>query len=414
MNKTSIDNCLSLYELNEKISRAIDRSFPTSVWVQAELMEIRESRGHCYMELVQNDIFSATPVAKASAKCWRTSWIKVARKFLNQTGDYPQKGMKLLLNVNVEFHPAYGFSLIVSDIDPTYTLGEMARKRQEIISRLKEEGVFDLQHELTLTTFCQRIAVISSQTAAGYGDFCDQLACNNHGYCFYPTLFPAVMQGETVSQSVISCLDTINNRVEEFDCVVIIRGGGATSDMSGFDSLELAENVANFPLPIITGIGHERDECVLDLIAYHKVKTPTAAAEFLVSNLYEVESRIDYAKETVTSLVKDNIERQQMRVERIVTIIQSASRLYCSKRENKLELLSQCLFTSVTSRFKEEKHRLQLLTERLKALDPSLLLKRGYTMTLAEGKIVKDARQLKSGQEIETVFEKGKIKSVVK
>lgn len=406
--------CLSLYELNEMISRVIEGNFPTSLWVQAELMEIRESRGHCYMELVQNDIFSAIPVAKASAKCWRSSWMKVSRKFFNQTGENLQKGMKLLLNVNVEFHPTYGFSLIISDIDPAYTLGEMAQKRQEIINKLKEEGVYDLQHELTLPTFCQRIAVISSQTAAGYGDFCDQLACNSHGYCFYPILFPAVMQGEAVSQSIISCLDTINNRIADFDCVVIIRGGGATSDMSGFDSLELAENVANFPLPIITGIGHERDECVLDLISYHKVKTPTAAAEFLISNLYKAENRIGDAKEAITRRVKENIEKQMIRIERLSSIIQAVSRLYCSKNENRLELLNQRILGSVISRFKEENHHLQLITERLKSLDPSLMLKRGYTMTLAEGKIVKDARLLKSGQEIETVFAKGKIKSVVK
>ena len=278
---------LTLYELNCLVREVIECEMPNEYWVEAELSECRESRGHCYMELIQKDEQNATPVAKASAKCWASKWMIVRPYFERTTGQQLHAGMKVLLKVYPQFHEAYGFSWIVTDIDPTYTLGDMARKRQEIIRQLKDQGIFDLQKELHLPLFCQRIAVISSQTAAGYGDFCNQLSDNPYGFKFQTRLFPAIMQGEGVEQSIIAALERIfseysdfsdhsENTVPPFDCVVIIRGGGATSDMSGFDTLALAENVANFPLPIITGIGHDRDESILDMVSHTRVKTPTS------------------------------------------------------------------------------------------------------------------------------------------
>ena len=278
---------VSLYELNRLVREVIETEMPREYWVEAELSECRESRGHCYMELIEKDSQSATPIARASAKCWASKWSVVRPYFERTTGQVLHAGMKVLLKVYAQFHEAYGFSWIVTDIDPTYTLGDMARKRQEIIRQLKEEGIFDLQKELELPLFCQHIAVISSETAAGYGDFCNQLADNPYGFQFRTQLFPAIMQGEGVEQSIIAALNRIyesqsnhNSQVSilnsHFDCVVIIRGGGATSDMSGFDTLALAENVANFPLPIITGIGHDRDESILDMVSHTRVKTPTA------------------------------------------------------------------------------------------------------------------------------------------
>ena len=277
---SSSKNTVTLYELNHLVSKVIESEMPSEYWVEAELSECRESRGHCYMELIQKDERTATPIAKASAKCWANKWMLIRPGFERTTGQRLHAGMKVLLKVYAQFHEAYGFSWIVTDIDPTYTLGDMARKRQEIIRQLKEEGVFDLQKELQLPLFCQRIAVISSETAAGYGDFCNQLADNPYGFQFQTRLFPAIMQGEGVEQSIIAALERIFSFhiPQNFDAVVIIRGGGATSDMSGFDTLALAENVANFPLPIITGIGHDRDECILDMVSHTRVKTPTAAA----------------------------------------------------------------------------------------------------------------------------------------
>ena len=248
---------LTLYELNTLVREVINSELSREYWVEAELSEVRESRGHCYMELIQKDEQTNTPVAKASAKCWRTQWLMVQPHFERVTGLRLHAGMKVRLQVYAQFHEAYGFSWIVTDIDPTYTLGDMARRRQEIIAQLKKEGVFDLQRELELPLFCLHIAVISSQTAAGYGDFCQQLS--ESAFAFQLQLFPAIMQGEQVEQSIIAALEQIyelqSSQDAQFDAVVIIRGGGATSDMSGFDTLALAENVANFPLPIITGIG---------------------------------------------------------------------------------------------------------------------------------------------------------------
>ena len=276
---------ISLLELNLMVRGTIERGLPDEYWVEAELSEIRESHGHCYMELVEKDLPGNTPVARARATCWRQTWAMLRPYFERTTEQTFRAGLKVLLKVYAQFHEAYGVSWIVTDIDPAFTMGDMARKRQMIIARLKEMGVFDLNRELEIPMFAQRIAVISSETAAGYGDFYRQLTDNEYGFTFEINLFPAIMQGERVEQSIIAALDKINARCDDFDCVVIIRGGGATSDMSGFDTLALAENVANFPLPVITGIGHDRDESVLDMVANTRVKTPTAAAALLISRL---------------------------------------------------------------------------------------------------------------------------------
>ena len=305
---------LSLLELNQLLAEVIEVGMPREYWVEAEISELREVRGHCYIDLIEKAEGTNTPVARASAKCWANTWSTVGPLFEKVTGQRLHTGMKVLMLVGANFHPAYGFSWIISDIDPTYTLGDMARKRQAIIDQLKREGVFDMQKELEMPLFCQHIAVISSANAAGYGDFVNQLESNAYGFKFVTQLFPATMQGEGVEQSIIDALNkiyasmsstfnpqpsTFNPPPSTFDCVVIIRGGGATSDLSGFDTLALAENVAQFPLPVITGIGHERDESVLDMISHTRVKTPTAAAAFLIENLKRV---WDYLQDAQTML----------------------------------------------------------------------------------------------------------------
>jgi exodeoxyribonuclease VII large subunit len=381
---------LTLYELNRLVREVIECEMPDEYWVEAELSECRESRGHCYMELIQKDEQTATPVARASAKCWASKWMIIRPYFERTTGQTLHAGMKVLLKVCAQFHEAYGFSWIVTDIDPTYTLGDMARKCQEIIRQLKAEGVFDLQKELKLPLFCQHIAVISSETAAGYGDFCNQLADNPYGFQFHTQLFPAIMQGEGVEQSIINALERIYN--EQFDCVVIIRGGGATSDMSGFDTLALAENVANFPIPVITGIGHDRDESILDMVSHLRVKTPTAAAAFLISHLKEVIDAIDDAQERLTRYAQQKFSMLHAQFSII---------------EERLPMLAE-------RRMTQERHRLQLIEEKTKALDPTLLLRRGYSMTMKDGKIVRDANQLQTGDEIETRLANGIVRSTVK
>jgi len=453
---------VTLYELNQLVREVIECEMPNEYWVEAELSECRESHGHCFMELVQyakapieytavsqqSPARSATPIAKASARCWASKWALVRPYFERATGQRLHAGMKVLLKVYAQFHEAYGFSWIVTDIDPTYTLGDMARKRQEIIRQLKEEGVFDLQRELRLPLFCQRIAVISSETAAGYGDFCNQLADNPYGFKFETRLFPAVMQGEDVEKSIIAALEQIYATLSAppieytavpqqspFDCVVIIRGGGATSDMSGFDTLALAENVANFPLPIITGIGHDRDESILDMVSHTRVKTPTAAAAFLIDHLKTVLDALNDSQEQILRLAQQKLTYYKSQ---FATVAELLPRLFSNvkiRQEARLDALnnsiahhaqqkilnSQLSIVNIENRLPilldrrlmTEKHRLQLLEEKAKSLDPALLLSRGYSITLKDGHAIRDANQLKTGDEIETRLANGTIHSKV-
>lgn len=414
VNMIQQDKTMTLLELNGMVRTTLERGMRDEYWVEAELAEARETRGHCYMELVQKDSLSNTPVAKASAKCWKQTWMLIQPYFERTTGQPLRAGMKVLLRVYPNFHEAYGFSWIVTDIDPTFTIGDLARRRQEIIVALKAQGIFDMNRQLELPMFAQRIAVISSQTAAGYGDFCNQLNDNPYGFRFHATLFPAVMQGEGVEQSVIAALERIYEEVDNYDCVVIIRGGGATSDMSGFDTLALSENVAQFPLPVITGIGHDRDESVLDMVACIRVKTPTAAAAYLVSHLLKVSDMIDNMNERMMRCATMLIEMQKMRLARLSERLPSVFSLVKVKREAHLDALNSRLITSVRQFFDRQAHRLEMLGQRAAALDPKLLLSRGYSITIHNGKAVRDKDTLKPGDEIETIFEKGTVKSIVK
>ena len=426
---------LSLFELNSLVADVINTTMSRSYWVEAELSEVRENRGHCYMELIEKNENSNVPIARASAKCWSNIWSAIKPYFIRITGQQIRAGMKVMLQVHAQFHPQYGFSWIVDDINPEYTMGDMMRKRQEIIRQLKEEGVYDLQKELSLPLFAQRIAVISSATAAGYGDFCNQLENNEVGLYFHVELFPAIMQGDNVESSIIASLNHINNREEEFDCVVIIRGGGATADLSGFDTLGLAENVANFPLPIITGIGHERDESILDMVSYRRVKTPTAAAAYLINHLTSTLIRVENAQSTIIDYVKKALEIENMRIKHIGAQIPVLFSIVRTKQEARLESLFQRLFTAskelmkqsdflllslqqrvqpaVRGRLSSEHHRLDVLEHRARLLDPTLLLKRGYSITLHNGKAIHNANDLKIGDTITTLLEIGQIESKV-
>ena len=388
----------TLRQLNLMVRDAIEMQMPDEYWVEAELSECRERGGHCYMELIEKDEQTNTPVARASAKCWRQTWQIMQPHFERVTGQPLHAGLKVLLRVYAQYHEAYGFSWIVTDIDPTYTIGDMARKRQEIIRQLKEEGIFDLQRELCIPLFAQRIAVISAAGAAGYGDFCRQLDDNEYGFKFEVTLFPAIMQGEQVERSIIDALNNIYSLTShpspltsQFDCVVIIRGGGATADLSGFDTLALAEHVAQFPIPIITGIGHDRDESILDMVSNTRVKTPTAAATLLIDNLRQVLERLNTAQQRISLMGHIIIDAR-----------------------HRIEMLQQRLSTAIERMMTNQKHRLSQIELLLQSFDPQLLLSRGYSITLHHGRAVRDPQQLKAGDEIETRVEKGTIHSVVK
>ena len=427
---------LTLYELNQLVRETITISMPDEYWVEAEISDIREVRGHCYMELIQKDEYGNTPLARASAKCWKNKWMYISPHFERITGHILRAGMKILVQVYADFHETYGFSWIITDIDPTFTMGDMARKRQDIIRKLQEAGVLELQKELSLPLFTQRIAVISSEQAAGYGDFCNQLAENDYGFQFKLSLFRSIMQGEQIESSIISALNEINRQIDHFDVVVIIRGGGSTSDLSGFDSLLLAENVANFPLPVITGIGHDRDESVLDLVSHIRVKTPTAVATLLIDHLIEVYNRISDAQEELTQIVQRRIEIEKMRLniisEKVPVLfslvsnrqnawfdnlflrIQNAITNRITQTEQHLNSLSEMLSPLYEHIRIRENHRLEILQQKIKAQDPMLILNRGYSITTLNGRVIRNAKNLKKGDTLCTQMAKGKVTSIVK
>lgn len=429
---------LSLSELNGLVKDTVELTLVDTYWVRAELASVHESRGHCYMELVEYTSaqiggVNRTPVAQSRACCWAGTWVRLSPKFLKVAGEPLRSGMNVLLCVKANFHIAYGFSWLVVDIDPTFTMGDMARRKQEIIKILKEEGVFDLNKQLEIPMFCKRIAVISSETAAGYGDFCNHLQDNEYGFMFETRLFPATMQGEQVEPTVIAALERIYDEVSEgkasFDAVVIIRGGGSTTDLSGFDTLALAENVANFPLPVITGIGHERDQSVLDLVACVSVKTPTAVAAFLIDNMAQTLEQINDAADRISSAVRHRLDVERMRISSAEQYLSSAFTIRKKSEENKIADLNSRIISStrhcllkernniesfamrlpliISAKIDKEKHRLQLMEQRTKAVDPINILKRGYSIILHNGHAVTDASKVDKGDEVTVIMAKG-------
>lgn len=426
---------LSLVELNMLVRRSVRACLPDEYWVQAELSDVRSNySGHCYLEFVQKDSKSNALVAKARGIIWNNVYSRLKPFFERETGQLFVSGIKVLVKVTVDFHELYGYSLTVVDIDPTYTLGDMARRRKEIISRLESEGILTLNKELELPVLVQRIAVISSATAAGYGDFCNQLEHNPYGFVFYPHLFQAVMQGDKVELSIVAALEKIYQTQEKWDVVVIIRGGGATSDLSGFDTYNLAAHCAQFPLPVLTGIGHERDDTVLDVVSHTRVKTPTAAAEFLINHLRGTAEALDGYASFINQTIPDILQREKERLERCVSRIPSQveirlqrevfrqERLFkrmelawqsrLMREEHRLDL-SLRIAGALQTRLQREKHRLELFEQRVNAASPDVLLKRGYSITLNNGKAVTDASLLKDGDEIVTRLAKGEIRSKV-
>ena len=408
-------DALSLYDLNALVRRSLEQCLPDEYWVQAELSEVRvhPATGHCYVEFVQKDPRSNNLVAKARGVIWNNVFRLLRPYFEESTGQVFTAGIKVLVQVSVGFHELYGFSLTVHDIDPTYTLGDMARRRHEILKQLQEEGVLTLNKELPMPELPRRVAVISSATAAGYGDFCHQLTNNPRGYYFHTELFAAAMQGDRVEESMLAALDSINSRADAFDVVVIIRGGGATSDLSCFDTYLLAAACAQFPLPIITGIGHERDDTVLDSVAHARVKTPTAAAEYLIARMDEAADRLNDLAVRLYEGVTARLKWERNRLQQCRNRIPTASVRRVSSA--KLELLTarKDLHSSVEAVLARHRHKLELLKQRLADASPDKLLARGYSITLKDGKAVKDAALLSPGDRLVTRLYRGEVQSVV-
>ncbi len=404
----------SLYELNAWIRRQINESFPDEYWLQAELSEVRISgNGHCYVEFVQKDPQTHQLVAKARGTVWSNVFRLLRPYFEQETGQALAAGIKVRVRVSVDFHELYGYNLTVTDIDPSYTMGDMARRRREILLQLEEEGVLDLNKELSMPVLPQRIAVISSATAAGYGDFCDQLKNNPAGIVFYPRLFPAILQGERVEDSVIAALNAINDQRDWWDVVVLIRGGGSTSDLSGFDTYLLAANCAQFPLPIITGIGHLRDDTVIDRVAHTRVKTPTAAAEFIISRAMEAYQELEECKSAINHYAKSLLAFRRQELNALAGKLPSLYALRKMDEQHLYERLRHRIQSAATSRIKEEKSNLALLEQQVESLSPDRLLKRGYSITLKNGCALTDPSQLEAGDKMVTLLWRGKIESIV-
>lgn len=475
-----MDQQLTLFELQGRVKGCLDDTFSMPVWVKAEISEMTVNRsGHCYLDLVETEKGSDQVIARCRATIWSYTFRMLRPYFETTSGQTFGEGLKVLLQAKIEYHEVYGFSLNIRDIDPVYTLGDLARQRREIIRRLQEDGVFEMNKELELPLVPQRLAVISSSTAAGLQDFLDQLHNNPHQFVFYTKLFPAVMQGSEAPRSIMNALGRIYEYEDLFDAVVIIRGGGAQLDLACFDHYELASHVAQFPLPVITGIGHDKDDTVIDLVAHTRMKTPTAVAEFLISGalrfwqeLKEIENhfgelitdqledhknRLTDATDQLNNLVNQMIVAQQNRLNiagihlsnrtesflknqfselkqltmdtknqttRFVThqnhlLEQSGNKLNYAfrgqilKSKNTLNQFQNLIKIRTFETIRAEKKNLNSIQEKIRLVDPQNILKRGYSLTMLNGKIVKSIQMVKEGDLLETRLSNGIVESKV-
>ncbi len=425
---------LSLFELNKLIGNALSKTLEPSYWVIAEIAELRNhNNGHCYLELVEKADQQIR--AKMKATIWASNYTVISSRFTSVTGQNLKAGMKILFNAMVQFHEVYGLSITIRDIDAQFTLGERARKRQEIIDKLRTEGVFDMNRELAMPTVPQRIAVISSESAAGYGDFINQLQHNDGGYTFFITLFPALMQGDKADLSIISAMHQVFERAEEFDVLVIIRGGGAALDLDCFDSYDLCSHVAQFSLPVITGIGHERDETVSDLVANTKLKTPTAVAVFLIEALNTFEYGLDQHFLTLSRMLQEALDDSSMVLEQHSNRIYRSTRFQIGASDLTLAGFSKLLAAGWKNTLKAGNLRLDtlkstmikqplkivdvqsklllLLEKELVVVSPENVLKRGYSITKINGKNVNKLHEIPANSTAVTISDEFEITSIV-
>ncbi len=450
---------LSLRDYLAAIRSVITTQVKPDVWVRAEISELKvNASGHCYLTLIEKEASGRMNVcAKVSAIIWNNVYRMMSAMFLSVTNQQLQPGMSVLVCVSPNFHEAFGFSLVISDIDPTFTLGDMARRRQEVIEKLKADGVWDMNRELPFSELPQRIAVISSETAAGFGDFINQLEQNQRQFKFYWHLFPAIMQGADAPASIMEALDAVFAAQECFDVVAIVRGGGASADMLAFDDYDLASCCAQFPLPILSGVGHERDTCVLDMVAYQRCKTPTAVGALLVDCFEQAYAKLDGLSlsfaDGVRSLLREENERlkngamgfvksvplaltaEEARLSRLNANLRVMVSRRCQQEENRLNACASMLKAStklklqsadmnladlksrlqmnIKTLISQKQNRLDLLEQKIELQSPQNLLKKGYSMTLKDGKLVRSAADLKAGDLLETRFAEGSVKSRV-
>ena len=429
------NNAITLREFNNRIKRLLNNPAVCNCWICADLSDVNVRGGHCYLELLEKDERTGATVAKMRGIIWANRFAYLRQKFLQVTGQDLRSGMKVMLEVSVNYHEQYGISLIITDIDPSYTLGDMERLRREILARLKADGIIDMNKQLDFPAVPQRIAIVSAAGAAGYGDFMNQLHNNAYGLQFYTCLFPAVMQGKETVASVTAALDRINRHIDLFDCVVIIRGGGSTSDLNSFDDYNLAANVAQFPLPVVVGIGHERDVTILDYVACRRVKTPTAAAELLIGCGVEALAHIDELREAIVSTAREYItearrqvqylsgtipliagnivERNRTRLQHIMQIVPLTAQSRIAQGNERLLFFLKQMQQASAQTIMREKMRLTAIYEKVQILSPQNTLRRGYSLTTVNGHAVTDASQLAAGDTITTHLANGTVTSTI-
>jgi exodeoxyribonuclease VII large subunit len=400
---------MSLSELNYLIKRAVYEALPETYWIRAETSDVRvnPSSGHCYLEFIERDEKSNQISARARGAIWARNFQVIRAYFEQETGRPFASGIKVLVRVSVEFHELYGYSLNVNDIEPSYTLGDMMKMRNEIIRRLKKEGIFDLNKKLPFPCLPRRIAVITSPTAAGYEDFVHQLVSNERGFRFYIKLFPAVMQGEKTEESIISALEQIYPHEDRFDAVVIIRGGGSTSDLSCFDSYRLAAHCAQFPLPLITGIGHERDETILDMVANVRQKTPTAVAAFLIECIENEANALDSLVSLFAS-IPDFLRNENEKISNLSVLISRNAELFLLAKHKLLDEFRLSLKHHASNLIADNRRFIEFGEQHVRLVSPENILKRGYSLTFKNGKTVRHASELTAGDEITIQFADGK------
>ncbi|WP_109829941.1 exodeoxyribonuclease VII large subunit [Reichenbachiella versicolor] len=401
----------SLSQFNVEVKQTLKNALEPSYWIVCEIGELNLHRnGHCYLELVEKK--DSRILAKIRATIWSYTYANIHRLFHRITGSDLSVGMQILINATLEFHEVYGLSLNVKDIDPNYTLGERERKRQATIQQLVEDGILDLNKSLILPLVPQRIAVISAEGAAGYGDFMNQLNNNSYGYVIHTKLFNATMQGEGAPISILDQLHRIYELEEEYDAVVVIRGGGSKMDLDCFDDYELNAHLAQFPLPIITGIGHDRDETIADLVANISLKTPTAVAEFLLSGFMDFESKITEVFDRIKNLIELQLSNETFIIQQLKHDLAQKAGIKILSEENKLDKISSSIESNSQTLLKSELSRLQLTSKILEARDPKSILKKGFTITKVNGKSI-NGQNIKEGDIIETQTATNKIISKV-
>lgn len=426
-------NTITLQEFNNRIKRLLADPSVMNCWVVAETTDVRINQ-HCYLQLLEKNPKTGATVAKIKAIIWGNQFRFLNAKFKQVTGRDIGNDMKIMVCLSVNYSPQYGLTVVINDINPEFTLGDMERQRQEILNRLTQEGIIGQNKTVPVPPVLQRIAIVSAAGAAGYGDFMKQLTDNKYGVCFYPCLFQATMQGVKTVPTVLAALDKVEQNQHLFDCVVIIRGGGGTEELNSFDNYDLARRVATFPLPVIVGIGHERDITVLDYVAGIRVKTPTAAAEHIILQAANALAHIGDLSNQVVSIARDYIARAKEQLSyyagnlpivaqriidtntlRLQNFIQNIP-LHVQRRiegENaQLARQKDAIKNAVAQVKMKETMRLEALGDKIELLSPRKVMARGYTLTTCEGKIMTDAAQLEAGKLVTIHFRDGKVVAV--